>query len=211
MPILDLNDYNYEEVLISTICKFRLDLTIKILEKFELWNYAFKIALYGTRDVELARYFAQKSGHKEAWHALAEFCLFLGDSDEAFKFAKKSVNFRRQKELVILLHLHEKYNELFDFLSPKRSMSNFEPIYEREIIFCLIKMSRYNELDEYITTAAPLLSNEIGKMLYREGSVEMAAKWFKQAENFERASICYLQLENIDMAADLAQKTENLE
>lgn len=210
-PILNLNNYNYEEVIYSAINHPRLDLALKVLEKFELWNYAFKIALYGKRDIELAKYFAQKSGHSEAWQALADFCLFLGNSDDAAKFAKKSGNFRRQKELIIFLHLNGKYEELLEFLTSMRSLVNFEPIYEREIFFCLMKLERTDELDKFITTAVPPFANEIGKMLYREGSVEMAAKCFKQAENFDRATVCYLQLGHIDIAADLALKTENLE
>ena len=189
----------------------KLELVLKILEKTEQWNYAFKVALYGLQKIETAEIFADKSGHPEAWHALAEFNLLSGDAIAAGKFAIKSGNFRRQKELVIILHLNEHYNELLDFLKFLKLSPSYEPVYEREIFLCLMKLDKIEELNKFIESAVPSLANELGKVLYREGSIDLAAKCFKHAGNFERASSCHLSLGNVETAAELAVKTSKFE
>lgn len=206
-----MDNYNVEEVLNAATNSGKLDLVLKILEKNEQWNYAFKIALYGLQNIVTAEKFADKSGHPEAWHALAEFNLLSGDVVSSTKFAKKSKNFRRQKELVILLHLNEHYSELLDFLLFLKSSPSYEPVYEREIFLCLMKLGKIDELNKFIESAAPSHANEFGKVLYREGSIDLAAKCFKQAGNFEKASLCLLNLGNIDAAAELAMKTNKFE
>lgn len=208
---MQLDNYNVEEVLNAATNSGKLELVLKILEKTEQWNYAFKIALYGLQNIKIAEIFADKSGHPEAWHALAEFKLLSGDAISAAKFAAKSRNFRRQKELVIILHLNEHYNELLDFLQFLKLSPGYEPAYEREIFFCLMKLDKTEELNMFIESAIPSLANELGKVLYREGSIDLAAKCFKQAGNFERASSCYLNLGNIEAASDLAMKTNKFE
>lgn len=206
-----MENYNIEEVLHTAVANNELDLSLKILEKFEQWNYAFKIALYGLRNIQTAEIYAQKSGHPEAWHALAEFCLISNDPLSSFKFAKLAGNFRRQKELVILLHLNNNYQELLDYLLYLKTTPTFEPIYEREIFFCLMKLDRSEEIDKFIDGASSSFANELGKVLYREGSIELASKCFKQASNFEKATTCFLELGNIEAAADCAIKTKNFE
>lgn len=189
----------------------KLDLSIKILEKYEQWNYAFKIALYGLKDVVKAQNFAEKSGHHEAWHALAEFSLIYGEPCEAVKFAKKSGNFRRQKELIIKLHLNENYEELLDYLVHLKSSPSYEQIYERETFLCLMKLGKKDEMNNFINSASSAFANELGKVLYREGSLELAANCFKQAGNYEKASSCFLQLGNIEVASDLALNCNKFE
>lgn len=206
-----LENYNVEEVVHEIIGQGELKTCLKILEKFEQWNYAFKIALYGLRDVDIAKTFAQKSGHPEAWHALAEFCLLKDKFVAAVEYAMKAGNFRRQKELVILLHLEERYDVLLDYLVFLKSTPSYEPIYERETFFCLMKLGKIEELNEFISSATPGFANELGKVLYREGSIELAAKCFKQSCNHERASSCFLQIGSIDEAADSAVKSNKFE
>jgi tetratricopeptide (TPR) repeat protein len=206
-----LENYNVEQVLSAATNCGKLELALKILEKNEQWNYAFKVSLYGLQKIETAQIFADRSGHPEAWHALAEFNLLSGDAIAAVKFAMKSGNFRRQKELVIMLRLNEHYNELLDFLMFLKSSPSYEPVYEREVFLCLIKLGKVEELNKFIESAAPSLANEFGKVLYREGSIDLAAKCFKQAGNFEKASSCLLNLGNIDAAAELAMKTTGFE
>lgn len=161
------------------------------------------------KDINLAKIYAQKSGHSEAWHALAEFCILVDDPIAAVEFAKKSGNFRRQKELVILLHSSGKYDELLDYLLFLKKLPNFEPIFEREIFFCLVKLGKMDDLESFISCASSNFANELGKILYRDGLIEMAAMCFIQSGNFDRAATCYLQLDNIDNAADSASKTPN--
>lgn len=208
---MKLENYNVEEVIQIIIGQVQLKTCLKILEKFEQWNYAFKIALYGLRDVDIAQTFAQKSGHPEAWHALAEFCLVSDKSIAAVDFAIKTGNFRRQKELVILLHLEEHYDVLLNYLVFLKSTPNYEPIYERETFLCLMKLGKTEELHKFISSATPGFANELGKVLYREGSIGLAAKCFKQAGNYERASSCFLQLGNIEEAAESSVKTNKFE
>lgn len=206
-----LDNYNIEEVLNATISSGKLDLGLKILEKYEQWNYAFKVALYGMRDSTKAQILAEKSGHSEAWHALAEFTLIAGEVSEAVKFAKKAGNFRRQKELVIMLHLSENYEELLNYLLHLKSSPSYEPIYERETFLCLMKLGKKEELNKFINSASSSFANELGKVLYREGSLELAANCFKQAGNHEKAASCFLQLGNIEAASDLALKCNKFE
>lgn len=208
---MQLDNYNIEEVLNAAVSSGNLELILRVLEKNELWNYAFRVALYGLQRIETAEILADKSGHPEAWHALAEFNLLSGDSIAAAKFAMKSGIFRRQKEHVILLHLNEHYKELLDFLKFLKSTPSYEAVYEREIFFCLMKLDKTEELTKFIKSATPSLSNELGKILYREGSIDLAAKCFKQAGNFERASTCLLNLGNVEAAAELATKSNNFE
>lgn len=208
---LKLENYSVEEIINVALSLGYLNLCLKIFEKFEQWNYAFKIALYGLRNIELSKSFALKSGHSEAWHALAEFCLISGDPITAVEFAVKAGNFRRQKELIILLHLNEYYEELYSYLIFLKSMPNYEPIFERETFFCLMKLGRSEELDSFINSAAAGFANELGKVLYREGSIELAAKCFKQAGNNDRATSCFLQLGNVEEAAESAIKTTKYE
>ena len=208
---MTLDNYNMEEVLNATINKNKLDLSLKILEKYEQWNYAFKIALYGLRDGSKAQKLAEKSGHSEAWHALAEFTLIAGDASEAVKFAKKAGKFRRQKELIVMLHLNENYEELLNYLVHLKSSPSYEPIYERETFLCLMKLGKKEELNKFINSASSPFANELGKVLYREGSIELAANCFKQAGNYEKAASCLLQLGNIDAASDLALKCNKFE
>ena len=206
-----LDNYNMEEVLNAAVTSSRLDLGLKILEKYEQWNYAFKIALYGLKDAKIAQKFAEKSGHSEAWHALAEFALISGKACEAVNFAKKSGNFRRQKELIIMLHLNENYDELLDYLLHLKSSPSYEPIFERETFLCLVKLGKKDELNSFINSASSSFANELGKVLYRERSLELAANCFKQAGNYEKASSCFLQLGNIEVASDLALKCNKFE
>lgn len=206
-----MDNYNIEEVLHSAITSNELELSLKILEKFEQWNYAFKVSLYGLKNIKSAETFAHKSGHPEAWHALAEFCLISGDSLASSKFAKQAGIFRRQKEMVILLHLNNNYEELLDYLLYLKTTSTFEPVYEREIFLCLMKLGRTEELDAFIDGASSSFANELGKVLHREGSIELASKCFKQACNFEKAASCFLQLGNIEAASDSAMKTNSFE
>ena len=206
-----MDNYNIEEVLHTIIDSGKPELALKILEKIEQWNYAFKIALYALKNIEAAEIFAKKSGHPEAWHALAEFYLLSGDPIASVKYAMKSGNFRRQKELIIMLHLNEYYDKLLDYLLFLKSSPNYEPIYEREVFLCLMKLGKMEELDEFIVSADSNLANELGKVLYREGSVDLAAKCFKQAGNFERASSCFLKQGNVESAAELAAKTNKFE
>lgn len=200
-----------EEVLNAAMSSGKLDLSIKILEKYEQWNYAFKIALYGLKDAVKAQSLAEKSGHHEAWHALAEFILISGGACEAVKFAKLSGNFRRQKELIIMLHLNENYEELLDYLVHLKSSPSYEQIYERETFICLMKVGKKDEINTFINSAASSLANELGKVLFREGSLELAAKCFKQAGNYEMAASCFLQLGNIELASDFALKCNKFE
>lgn len=208
---MTLDNYNIEEVLNAAVNSSKLDIGIKILEKYEQWNYAFKFALYGLKDAAKAQYLAEKSGHHEAWHALAEFTLISGDACEAVKFAKLSGNFRRQKELVIMLHLNENYKELLDYLGHLKSSSSYEQIYERETVLCLMKLGKKNEINTFINSASSTFANELGKVLYREGSLGLAANCFKQAGNHEKAALCFLQLGNIEIASDLALKCNKFE
>ena len=208
---MQLDNYNVPEILNAASSSGKLDIVLKILEKNELWNYAFKVALYGLQRIEDAEIFADRSGHPEAWHALAEFYLFSGDAVSSVKFAKKSGNFRRQKELVILLHLSEHYSELLDFLLFLKSSPGYDAIYEREVLLCLIKLGKIEELSKFIESANPSLANEIGKVLCNEGNFDLAAKYFQRAGNFEKASLCLLKLGNVDVAAELASKTTKFE
>lgn len=209
--VMKFDNYNIEEILHASINSGKLEIALKVLEKIEQWNYAFKIALYGLQNIEAAELFAEKSGHPEAWHALAELHLLYGDSIAAFNYAKKSRNFRRHKELVIMLHINECYSELLDFLLFLKSSPTYEPIYEREVFLCLMKLGKVEELSTFIESAAPSLANELGKILYRENSVELAAKCFKQAGNFERASSCFLKLGDVETAAESALKSNKFE
>lgn len=89
--------------------------------------------------------------------------------------------------------------------------TNFEPIFEREMAFCLVKLGKKKELDAFISTASPIFAGELAKILYRDGLIDMAAQCFIQAGNFDRATSCYLQSDKIDIAADAAMKTNNFE
>ena len=89
--------------------------------------------------------------------------------------------------------------------------SNYEPIYERETFLCLMKMGKIDELQKFISSATPAFANELGRVLYREGSIELAASCFKQAGNFERTSTCFLKLGNVEDAAEFAMKTNKYE
>lgn len=208
---MELDNYNVEEILNAAINSGNLDLVLKILDKNEQWNYCLKIALYGLKNIRVSEIYAEKSGHPEAWHALAEFSLLSGDSIAAAKYAMRCGFFRRQKELLIMLHMHEHYEMLLDFLSFLKSSPSYEPIYDRELFFCLMKLGKADELEKFIVSASPPLANELGKVLYREGSVDLAAKCFKQAGNFERATACYLKQGQIEAAAELALKTTKFE
>lgn len=208
---MELDNYNIEEVLHVAISSNELELSLKILDKFEQWNYAFKVALYGLKNAQMAEIYAQKSGHPEAWHALAEFCLVSGDAVESSKFAKQAGNFRRQKELVIMLHINENYEDLLDYLLYLKTTHTFEPVYEREIFLCLMKLGKSEELEKFTEGASTSFANELGKILYREGSIELASKCFKQAGNFEKAATCFLKLGNIESAAECAMKTNSYE
>ena len=137
--------------------------------------------------------------------------LRSGDSIVASKFAKKSGNFRRQKDLVILLHLNENYEELLEYLLSLKSSPTFEPIYDREIFLCLMKLGKNEELNNFISSASPSFANELGKVLYRDNKIELAANCFKQSGNFEKASSCHLQLGNVEKASEFAMKTNKYE
>lgn len=206
-----MDNYNVEEILNAAINSGDLELVLKILDKYEQWNYCLKIALYGLKNIGVSEVYAERSGHPEAWHALAEFSLHSGDSIAAAKYAMRCGFFRRQKELVIMLHLNENYEILYEFLSFLKSSPSYEPIYDRELFLCLMKLGKVDELEKFIASAAPSLANELGKVLYREGSVDIAAKCFKQAGNFERATACYLKQGQIEAAAELALKTNKFE
>lgn len=208
---LQLDNYNAEEIVHAALDQNELDLCLKILRRYEQWNYAFKVALYGFKNIVLAQEFAERSGHPEAWHALADFCLITGDAISAVNFSSRSGNFRRQKELVILLHLEELYQDLLNYLLSLKSSPHYEPIYEREIFLCLVKLGKTEELHSFISNASSSFANELGKVLYREGSIELAARCFKQSGNYDKASLCYLQLGNIEEAAESALKTSNFE
>lgn len=188
-----------------------LKLAVSILEKHKSWNYAFKVALYGLKDMSSAKKYADLSGHSEAWHALAEYCLILGDCASATEFATKAQVFRRSKELIVLLHINEKFEDLLTYLLFLKSVQGLEPAFERELFYCLMKLGRNEQIKSFIEEASPSFANELGRILYREGSIDLAGKCFVQAKNYEMAAKTYLQLNDIELASEYAGKINSIE
>lgn len=207
----EFSNYNEEEVVHSCLLAKKFDLAISVLKRLKLWDYAFKIALYGKNDLDEAEHLAEECSHSETWNALAEVCLATGKSDKAVDYAIRAGDFKRQRDLVVLLHLDQKYAEMLAFLNSARSGSHLEPASERDIFQCLAKLDRAAELKDFISSSSNAAAGELGNILARSGSTELAALCFKRAGSHDKATTCYLQLGDLQSAAETGSKSGSVE
>lgn len=208
---LELEGFDQDLILQAAIDSGNLDLVLVVLKRFEMWSYALKIALYGQRDIEAANDIAIKCDHPEAWHALAEYYLLSGDSSKAFEYSEKAGMFRRYKELIVLLRLEQKFELLYNYLVKLRKSENFEPVFEREMFFCLLKLNRHDEIKDFIKTANPSMLLEFAKILSCEGLFELAGKCFQQSGSHDKAAFMFIKIDDLNCAVENALKSSNSE
>jgi clathrin heavy chain len=108
-------------------------------------------------------------------------------------------------EVIQVASRAEKCEDLITYLKAARKTIR-EPVIESELIVCLAKTNKLNELEDFIATPNIAQIQEIGDRCFAEGKFEAAKILFTNVSNWTRLASTLVMLGDYQSAVDCARK-----
>lgn len=206
-----LDNYDGPEV-----AKVAMDPKYKLYEEaFFIFNKikqpveAVGVLLEKLNNVERAAEYAEKVGNTEVWSALGRAYLAREQFDEAVDAFVRARDASCYEDLILLSRKIPHYEKLIEFFDMARQTKK-EAVIDNEYIYCLAKINKLPQLEQFISGPNSADLAKTGDRLYAERLWEAAKALYMKLKSNSKIASCLVRLSQFPAAIDYARKANNV-
>jgi len=179
-----------------------------IYKKANLNGEAMDILLNNIESMERAQEFAARCDESAVWYKLGKSQLENGSVPDAIGSYLKAEDATDYQQVILAAQREEKFEELVSFLQMARTKQK-DQLIDTELVFCLAKVDRLADMEEFISGTNTANVQQVGDRLYDEKSFKAAKILYQSIPNNAKLASCHVMLGEYTQAVDAAKKANN--
>lgn len=209
--ITKLDKYEGAEILKYALSpEYRMyEEALVILKKMKMPVEAIKVLLEKIGSIDRAADFAEKTNLPEVWAVLAKAYLDRDLFDESVDCYIKARDPSQFEDMILLNKKVNHFDKMIEFFDMARAFKK-EATIDNEYIYCLAKLNKNVEIDNFINGGNAADLAKTGDRLYQEGLFEQAKILYSKLKANSKIASCYVRLDQYQQAIEYARRANNV-